>query len=120
MKQPSELLIGTAFAVALLLVMASPEAQESRDSNVPPATAAKQAAEIARGDPPRWYHEDRTLQARLRTLHKEIGAGLQEAQGACRSLPAAERGACLREARAAYQRDMAGARAQAMQDMAQR
>jgi hypothetical protein len=119
MKQPSELLVGTAFAVALLLVMATPEAQESRDSNVPPATAAKQAAEIARGDPPRWYHEDRTLQARLRTLHKEIGAGLQEAQGACRSQPAAERGACLREARAAYQRDMAGARALAMQEMAQ-
>ena len=120
MKQPSELLVGTAFAIALLLVMASPEAQESRDSNVPPATAAKQAAEIARGDPSRWYQEDRTLQARLRTLHKEISAGLQEAQGACRTLAVSERGACLREARAAYQHDMAGARAQAMHDMAQR
>jgi hypothetical protein len=120
MKQPSEILMGVALSVVLLLTMAPAEAQESRDSNVPAATAAQQHAEIARGDPSRWYQEDRTVQARLRTLHKEIGAGLQEAQGNCRRLPAAERGACLREARAVYQHDMAQARTQAAQDMAQR
>jgi len=72
----------------------------------------QQAREIAQGDPARWYREDASRQARLRTLHKEIGAALQEAKNACRKLAAAERNACLQEARATYQRDMAQARTQ--------
>jgi hypothetical protein len=100
-----------------LLVAAAAQAQiptESTDSNVPPATAHKQAVEIARGDPSRWFREDASAAARLRTLQKEIGAGLQESQGACRKLRATERGACMSEARSIYQREMAGARAQVM------
>lgn len=87
-------------------------APTSTDSNVPPATAQKQAREIAQGDPARWFREDPSAAAALRRLHKEIGAALQEAQGACRKLPASERAACMSEARANYQKDMAGAKAQ--------
>lgn len=109
MKQPCI----TAFAIAALLAAAPSFAQESTDSNVPPAVAQKQAAEISRGDPARWFQDDTTVAERLRTLRKEIGAGLQENLGACRKLAASERAACTREARAIYQRDMAAAPAMA-------
>lgn len=88
-------------------------AQTSTDSNVDPVAARQQAQEIAKGDPARWYHEDATRQAQLRTLHKEIGAALQEAKNACKKVAAAERNACLQEARANYQRDMAQAKTRA-------
>lgn len=103
-----------ACMLALALGLPQAQAQESSDQNVPAATARQQAAEIARGDPARWFREDATAAARLRTLHKEIAAGLQEAQGNCRRMPAAERAACNKEARAIYQQEMAGARAQVM------
>lgn len=105
-----------ALAAACLVAMGVVNAQlpqTSTDQNVPAATARQQAAEIARGDPARWTREDSTTEARLRTLRKEMGAALQEARGACRALPASERGACNKEAQANYQKDMAGARAQA-------
>ncbi|MGZ8288741.1 MAG: hypothetical protein ACXW3B_06640 [Telluria sp.] len=89
-------------------------AHESSDSNVPPTTARKQAAEVASGGPARWTQEDTTMAARLRTVHKEIAAGLQEAQGNCRRMATSERATCLKEARAIYQREMAGARARVM------
>ncbi|OON63623.1 hypothetical protein B0920_09760 [Massilia sp. KIM] len=82
------------------------------DAVVEPAAASKQAREIAQGDPARWYREDATRQARMRTLQKEIGAAFQEAQNACKKRPAAERSACMKEARATWQQDMAQARAQ--------
>ena len=122
MNQPGQLsLRALAGACALLAAIGAAHAQTatepaSTDSNVPPATAAKQAREIAHGDPSRWFREDATMAARLRTLQKEIGAGLQEAQGACRKLAAAERAGCMSEARATYQKDMAGARAQLMSE----
>ena len=87
-------------------------AQTNGDAVVDPVAAKQQAREIAQGDPARWYREDATRQAQLRTLHKEIGAALQEAKNACRKVAAAERNACLQEARATYQRDMAQAKAQ--------
>ncbi|MDQ1921056.1 hypothetical protein [Massilia pseudoviolaceinigra] len=105
-----------ALATACLMGMSlahAQMAQTSTDQNVPAATARQQAAEIARGDPARWSREDTTPDARLRTLRKEMGAALQEAKGACRALPAAERSACNKEAQANYQKDMAGARARA-------
>jgi hypothetical protein len=115
MKQPDHLsLRALAGACALLLAAGAAQAQASTDSNVPPATAQKQAGEMARGDPARWFREDSTAAQRLRTLQKEIGAGLQEAQGACRKMAAGDRAACLREARATYQREMAGSRTQVM------
>ena len=85
--------------------------QTSSDALVDPAARSKQAREIAQGDPARWYREDATSQARMRTLQKEIGAALQEAKNACKSTPAAERNQCMQEARAVYQRDMAQAKA---------
>ncbi len=89
------------------------QSQTSSDALVDPVAARQQAREIAQGDPARWYREDATSQARMRTLQKEIGAALQEAKNACKKAPAAERNACLQEARATYQRDMAQAKARA-------
>ncbi|GEM_PF-519871 len=90
----------------------APQSVESSDQNVPPAVAHKQAAEIARGDPARWSREDFSDAARVANLRKEIGAALQESQGACRSQPKAERAACMKQARDTYQQDMAALRAQ--------
>lgn len=101
-------------ADASATVQASPAGQDSSDQNVPPATARKQAAEIASGDPQRWFQEDATPAQRLRTLQKEIAAGLQEAQGNCRRKPTAERASCLKQARAIYQKEMSEARGKAM------
>lgn len=94
-----------------LLAHAQTSTQTSTDALVEPAAASKQAREIAQGDPARWYREDATSQARMRTLQKEIAAALQEARNACKKAPAAERNACMQEARAIYQRDMAQAKA---------
>ena len=137
MHQPEKSLLRTAFAcVALLLALpghahAQDQAQDqtqtqtqtqprtqtqtqvSSDRNVPRATANQQAAEISRGDPARWHREDRSVAERLRTIRKETAAGLQENLGNCRSLPLAERTACVREARATYTLEMAGARTRA-------
>lgn len=115
-------MIQSIAALALLAAIGAAQAQApqatpaSSDANLPPAIARQQAAEIARGDPARWSQEDTSAAARLRTLRKEIGAALQEAQGNCRRQPASARAACLKEARATYQQDMAGARAQAMSE----
>ena len=108
----------SAGASASATVQASPAAQGSSDQNVPPATARKQAAEIASGDPQRWFQEDTTPAQRMRTLQKEIAAGLQEAQGNCRRQPTAERASCLKQARAMYQKDMAEARGKSMAEPA--
>lgn len=67
-------------------------------------TAAPQA-----GDPQRWYQEDSTPQAQLRTLRKEIAAALAEAKKSCQQEPSATRAACLKEAQASYRQDMANA-----------
>jgi hypothetical protein len=64
------------------------------------------------GDPSRWYVDDTTAQAQLRTLRKEIGAAFQEAQAECKRMPAADRGACMKDARNTYQQDMANAQQQ--------
>lgn len=103
-------------ACVLLAASAAAQVQDqpSTDRDVPPAAAAKQAAEIARGDPARWYKEDKTFAAHLRTLQKEIGAAQAEALTACRSLPAGERAGCVRDARATYRHDMSSARSLAM------
>ena len=69
---------------------------------------------MAQGDPARWFREDATAAQRLRTVHKEIAAGLQEAQGNCRRMATADRAGCLKEARAIYQKEMSGARARVM------
>lgn len=95
---------------ALLLAIAPVRAQSSDDQDVDAASARQQAAEIAKGDPRRWYQEDTSSAARLRTLQKEIGAALREAQHACRRQAAPERAACLKEARRIWRQDLATAR----------
>ena len=105
--------------LALLMALGAAQAQSSdaaaaanvsSDQNVPAATAQKQAAEIARGDPARWTREDTDAAARLKTLRKETAAALQESLGNCRRQAKAERAACERQARATYQQEMAGLR----------
>ncbi len=88
---------------------AQPQPQVSGDDSTTAAVATKQASEMARGDPARWYVEDTTAAAHLRTLHKEIGAAQQEAQIICRKGPVAARAACLKDAHATYLNDMAQA-----------
>jgi hypothetical protein len=117
MTQPRQLSLRAFLGVyALVAVIGAAAAQEniSTDSNVPAATAQKQARELAQGDPARWFRENPSMAARLRNLQKEIGAALQEAQVACKKLAASERAGCMKDARATYQQDMAGARAQVM------
>ena len=82
----------------------------SSDSNLPAHVVRQQAAEIAKGDPARWYREDADLAAQMKTRRKEIAAGLQEAMGACRKQAASERRACQQAARNTYQQEMAGLR----------
>lgn len=118
MTQPVSLTLRTIAALTLAAAAFGASAQTttttSTDSNVPPATAQKQAREIAQGDPARWFREDPSAAAALRRLQKEIGAALQEAQGECRKMAASERAACMSEAQATYKRDMAGSQARIM------
>lgn len=114
MRQPHLKHWRRALGLGALTLACYAQAQVSSDQNLPPAVARQQAAEVAQGDPARWYQEDVTPEMKLRTLRKEIAAGLQENLGACKSLPAPERRSCQQEARAIYQQDMAKARAQAM------
>lgn len=83
---------------------------EGSDRAVPAAVASKQKAEIAKGDPQRWYKAPRSDQARLQIQRKEITAAYNEAKNACRKEPAANRSQCLKEARIAYQDDMRNAK----------
>ncbi|HEX9172503.1 MAG TPA: hypothetical protein VF861_07565 [Telluria sp.] len=101
-----------ALAAALLSISVAAVGQNG-DRVVDPAAANQQAAEIARGDPARWYRDDTTPAQRLRTLKKEIGAALHEAQNACRLGPKGERAACMATARATWEHDMAAARTEA-------
>ncbi|MGK5058907.1 hypothetical protein ACQ4WY_18445 [Janthinobacterium sp. LB2P49] len=71
--------------------------------------ALAQTATPQPGDPQRWYQEDSTAQAQLRTLRKEIAAALAEAKKACRSEPSAGRATCLKDAQETYRQDMANA-----------
>jgi hypothetical protein len=99
-------------ATALLCASTAAYAQTS-DAAVPPAAAAKQASEVASGaDPARWYKDDGSRPAQLAALKKEIGAAQAEAQRACAKQPANARAACLADAKATFERDMAGADAQ--------
>jgi hypothetical protein len=109
MRQPQQAWRASTFAATMVAASA---AQAQDDSTVGKAVAAKQASEIRRGDPARWYREDPTRQARLRTLKKEIGAAYEEAKNACREGGTGGRGACLKEARARWEQYMKNAPAQ--------
>ena len=118
MRQPQRSWRAIALAAPLAAFFAAAgahaqeQAQRNDDSTVGKAVAAKQANEIRSADPARWHRDDPSRQARLRTLQKEIGAAYQEAKNACREGAAAERSACLKEARATYEQDMKNAPSQ--------
>jgi len=118
MHQPQFSILRISLGLGAALMALSAQAQSvpktSSDLNLPPETLRQQKAEIARGDPQRWFAEDTTAAARLKTIQKEIAAGLQESLGACKGVPVAERSACTKEARSIYQQEMAGARQRAM------
>ena len=103
MHQRQRLILRLSLGLGAALMALSAQAQTvpgtSSDLNLPPETLRRQKAEIARGDPQRWFTEDATAAARLKTIHKEIAAGLQESLGACKGMPTAERSACIKEAR---------------------
>lgn len=61
-------------------------------------------------DPARWYVEDATPQAKFQTMKKEVDAAYKEAMTECKAMPAADRGACMKDARAIFQADMASAK----------
>ncbi len=96
---------GIALGVMLACAALAAQAQDT----TPPQNVQLQQQEIAKGDPARWHQEDTTKSAQMRTLRKEIGAALAEAKLACKPMPAPERAACLKEAQATYQRDLANA-----------
>jgi hypothetical protein len=54
--------------------------------------------------------EDTTAQQKYQTMIAEAGGGLKINMEACRAQPAASRGACVKEAQALYQKDMAAAK----------
>lgn len=83
---------------------------EGSDRAVPAAVASKQKAEVSKGDPKRWYKAPRSDEARLQIQRKEINAAYNEAKNACRKGAAADRSQCLKDARMAYQQDMANAK----------
>ena len=71
--------------------------------------ALAQTATPQPGDPQRWYQEDSTAPAQLRTLRTDIAAALAEARKACRTEPSATRATCLKDAQDTYRQDMANA-----------
>lgn len=77
------------------------------DQTTPAAVVRQQTTQIARGDPGNWHQEDTSPQARMRTMRKDIAAGLRENLGVCKLQPAAQRSACTKEARATYRQEMA-------------
>ena len=89
---------------------AAPAPQEGTPGVTPPAVAQQQKKEIAHGDPSRWYHNDSTAADQLKAVRKEIAAALQEATQACKQQPAAQRSACMKDARSTYQHDMVNAK----------
>jgi hypothetical protein len=103
MTRLNRIACGVMMACAAIIA----QAQQTPGNTTPPQNAQLQQQEIAKGDPARWYKEDTTDAEQARTLRKEIGAALAEANIACKRAPAAERSACLAEARATYKRDMA-------------
>ena len=64
------------------------------------------------GDPPQWYKEDVTPAQQYQTARKEAGAAYNQALTQCRTLAGSERTACLAEARATYNEDLAALKQQ--------
>jgi hypothetical protein len=75
------------------------------------SSAGASAAQNKHGnDPARWYKGDSTQSQRMQVLKKELNAAYAEQTAACKKKSSSKRSACLKEARANYQRDSANAR----------
>jgi hypothetical protein len=76
------------------------------------SSAGASAAQHAKhgNDPARWYKGDSTQQQRMNVLKKELNAAYAEQTAACKKKSSGKRSACLKEARANYERDSANAR----------
>jgi hypothetical protein len=97
--------ICTALAALCLFACAASQAQSQDPNDHQPAPQNADAGPRA-SDPQRWYVDDATRQEQLRTLRKEIGAALQEAQKQCQGMAAPDRDGCMKDARSTYQHDM--------------
>lgn len=77
-------------------------------------TGARTSAEpnVGTKDPDRWFKEDATAQARYQTSTKEAHAAYREAVKDCRTMKGSERTACVKEANANLQADLAAAKEQ--------
>ncbi|MFZ6638889.1 hypothetical protein ACO0LL_04065 [Undibacterium sp. TC4M20W] len=62
-----------------------------------------------RGDPERWFQEEMTPIAYFKTLKKEAEAVYQLSVAECRRAERSQQSACVREAKATMQQDMADA-----------
>jgi len=97
---------GSVAGLCLLACGAGQAQMQDRDQT-PSSTVPQNADAGPRAtDPQRWYVDDATRQEQLRTLRKEIGAALQEAQKQCQAMAAADRDGCMKDARSTYQHDM--------------
>lgn len=114
MDTPKQMRVRLAHAALALACCLGTMSVQAQDATPSPAMSGPPAANQGPQptDPARWYVDDATAAAQLRTLHKEIGAALQEALKACKSGAAADRAACEKDARTTYQQDMANANAQ--------
>lgn len=65
------------------------------------------------GDPARWYQENTTPRARMKSLKKEAAAAYQEARTECRTVARSMRTACLKEARTIFEQTLADAKQEA-------
>jgi hypothetical protein len=70
------------------------------------AASASMARDVMEKDPARWYAEDKSTQERWQTLVKEAHAGYRENVAQCNSMPAKERSACVKEAKATLKHDL--------------
>ena len=84
-------------------------AAQAQSKTTPPENIQLQKQEMAQGDPARWYQDDASAGAQMRTLRKEIAAAFAEANVACKKGPAGERNACMKDARSTYRQDLANA-----------
>lgn len=61
-------------------------------------------------DPARWTEEDITPEQKFKTARAEALAAHQEAQNACKSMPAEDQRICLAQARVVFESEMADIR----------
>jgi hypothetical protein len=74
------------------------------------SAGAYAAADATPKDEARWRTEDATPQARYQTMKKEAAAAYRENTKQCKTMSKSERAACMKDAKANYDRDLADAK----------